>query len=419
MKNRIFALSLAVLMVLAFAAPSLAQVTIEYWQYYYESKVKLIDELIKVFEEQNPGIKVEHITFPYDSFNEQVAAAVAAGQGPDVLNIFYGWLPMYLKEGFLQPLPEEYFSVEEIENRFIPMVNAVKVDGRYWALPTAVRSLASSTTLITLREGFDGPPATWDELLEMAIKLTRRTDRGALVRSGYGWNVTGQDWHLFREVLLRQWGVAPLSEDNRTVTMNSDPAAYEVMEWWIDWSRKYGVGEEEGRGLYRDTFLAGRASMIVDGSFGIGTISANPNLNWAVAELPVKEIGGEKANFGSFWAHAITRNATGEKLEAAAKFLEFITSDEVQRVWLERVGELPASRELAQDPELRNDPVYGPFVRGLEYSHATFFVDEQKERELIIDAVDKVLLLNAPVKDTLDQLVEDLQKVRDEYFNSL
>ena len=151
MKNRIFALSLAVLMVLAFAAPSLAQVTIEYWQYYYESKVKLIDELIKVFEEQNPGIKVEHITFPYDSFNEQVAAAVAAGQGPDVLNIFYGWLPMYLKEGFLQPLPEEYFSVEEIENRFIPMVNAVKVDGRYWALPP-VRTWPSSTTLITLKK---------------------------------------------------------------------------------------------------------------------------------------------------------------------------------------------------------------------------------------------------------------------------
>ena len=210
MKNRIFALSLAVLMVLAFAAPSLAQVTIEYWQYYYESKVKLIDELIKVFEEQNPGIKVEHITFPYDSFNEQVAAAVAAGQGPDVLNIFYGWLPMYLKEGFLQPLPEEYFSVEEIENRFIPMVNAVKVDGRYWALPTAVRSLALFYNVDHFKEeGFDGPPATWDELLEMAIKLTRRTDRGALVRSGYGWNVTGQDWHLFREVLLRQWGVAP------------------------------------------------------------------------------------------------------------------------------------------------------------------------------------------------------------------
>lgn len=420
MRKRSLVLVLAAAMVLVLAATSLADVTIEYWQYYYESKVQLIDELIKEFEAQNPGIKVKHITFPYDTFNEQVAAAVAAGQGPDVLNIFYGWLPTYLKEGFLQPLPEEYFPVEEIEERFIPMVSAVKVDGKYWALPTAVRSLALFYNVDHFaEEGFTEPPKTWDELLEMAIKLTRRTDRGALIRQGYGWNVTGQDWHLFREVLLRQWGVKPLSDDNRTVTMNSGPAAYEVLQWWIDWSKKYGVGEEEGRGLYRDSFIAGRASMIVDGSFGIGTISANPNLNWAVAELPVKEIGGEKANFGSFWAHAITRNAQGEKLEAAAKFLQFITSDDVQRIWLERVGELPASRQLAQDPELAQDPVYGPFVRGLEYAHATFFVDEQVERELIVEAVDKILLLDAPVKETLDKLVEDLQKVRDEYFNSL
>lgn len=413
-------LVLALMVVLVMSATSFAQVTIEYWQYYYESKVKLVDELIKEFEAQNPDIKVKHITFPYDNFNEQVATAVSAGTGPDVLNIFYGWLPMYRVENFLQPLPEKYFPHEKIENDFIPMVSAVKMDGEYWALPTAVRSLALFYNTDHFAEaGFADAPKTWDELLEMAIALTRRSDRGALMRSGYGWNVTGQDWHLFRETLLRQWGVKPYSDDNRTVTMNSDPAAYDVMEWWIDWSRKYGIGEEEGRGLYRDTFLAGRASMIIDGSFGLGTISANPNLKWAVAELPVKEIGGEKANFGSFWAHAITRNATGEKLEAAAKFIEFITSEETQKLWLDRVGELPASTQLAQDPALREHSLYGPFIRGLEYSHATFFVDEQTERELIVDAVDRILLTDAPVKETLDQLVDDLQKVRDKYFNSL
>ena len=411
-------LVLSLLLVLVLASSSFAQVTIEYWQYYFESKVKLVDELIMEFEKQNPDIKVKHITFPYASFNEQVSAAVAAGTGPDVLNIFYGWLPMYMKEGFLQPLPATYFPTEKVEQNFIPMTSAVKVDGQYWALPTAVRSLALFYNTEHFAEaGFDGPPQTWDELLEMGIALTKRTDRGALTRSGYGWNVTGQDWHLFREVLLRQWGVQPFSDDNRTVLMNSDPAAYEVMEWWIDWSKEHGIGEEEGRGLYRDTFLAGRASMIVDGSFGIGTISANPNLKWAVAELPVKELGGEKANFGSFWAHAITRDATGDKLEASAKFLEFITSDEVQKIWLERVGELPASRTLSQDEALRQHPVYGPFIRGLEYAHATYFVDEQLEREIIVDAVDKVLLLDTPVQEALDEMVTELQKVRDAHFN--
>lgn len=409
---------LALLLVFVVSAPSFAQVTIEYWQYFFESKIDLVDELIVEFEAANPGIKVKHVNFPYDTFSEQVGASVPAGTGPDVLNLFYGWLPMYRDSGFLQPLPEEYFPIDEIENNFIPMVEAVKMDGQYWALPTAVRSLALFyNTDHFAAAGFEAPPQTWQELLDMAIALTQRSSRGALVNAGYAWNVTGQDWHLFREVLLRQWGVVPISEDNRQVTMNSDPAAYEVMEWWIDWSRKHGVGEEEGRGWYRDAFIGGRASMMIDGSFALGTVAGNPNLNWQVAELPVREIGGEKSNFGSFWAHAITRNATGEKLEAAAKFVQFITSPEVQKLWLERVGELPASRELALDPELREHPEYGPFIRGLEYAHATFFVDEEEERELLVDAVDKVLLENMPVKEALDEVVAEMQKLRDEFWS--
>lgn len=412
-------LLLTLLLVFLVSSTTFAQVTIEYWQYFYESKINLIDELIVEFEAKNPGIKVKHVNFPYDTFSEQVGASVPAGTGPDVLNLFYGWLPMYRDAGFLQPLPEEYFPVEQIERDFIPMVKAVQMDGQYWALPTAVRSLALFYNTDHFAEaGFSEPPRTWQELLDMAVALTKRSSKGALVNAGYAWNVTGQDWHLFREVLLRQWGVKPFSDDNRIVTMNSDPAAYEVMEWWIDWSRKYGVGEEEGRGWYRDAFIGGRASMMVDGSFALGTVGANPNLNWKVAELPVREIGGEKSNFGSFWAHAITRNATGEKLEAAAKFVQFITSPEVQKVWLEKVGELPASSELAQDPVLREHPKYGPFIRGLEYAHATFFVDEQEERELLVDAVDKILLENASVKETLDQLVEDMQVLRDAFWST-
>lgn len=44
------------------------EVVIEYWQYFYESKVNLIDELIKEFEAENPGIKVVHQNFPYDNY---------------------------------------------------------------------------------------------------------------------------------------------------------------------------------------------------------------------------------------------------------------------------------------------------------------------------------------------------------------
>ncbi|MBO1912236.1 extracellular solute-binding protein, partial [Microvirga sp. 3-52] len=81
------------------------EIVLDYWQYAFDAKVKLMDELIEEFEADNPGIKVKQTNFPYDQYNEKVAAQVPAGKGPDVINLFYGWVPKYVDSGYLQPLP--------------------------------------------------------------------------------------------------------------------------------------------------------------------------------------------------------------------------------------------------------------------------------------------------------------------------
>src|SRR5579862_5043572 len=108
----------------AAAAQAQPATTITYWQYYFESKVKLMDALIPQFERQNPGIHVVQETFPYDSYNQKVASAIPAGQGPDVVNLYYGWLPLYVGSGYLQALPAQVFPTAGIEREFVPMIKA-------------------------------------------------------------------------------------------------------------------------------------------------------------------------------------------------------------------------------------------------------------------------------------------------------
>ncbi|HEY7601398.1 MAG TPA: extracellular solute-binding protein, partial [Methylomirabilota bacterium] len=94
---------IALAMTLALAGGAAAQtVEIEYWQYTFAQRVQAIDELIKRFEAENPGIKVKHTHVPYDDFRLKIAAAIPAGQGPDVVQLFYGWLQDYLKAKLLQ-----------------------------------------------------------------------------------------------------------------------------------------------------------------------------------------------------------------------------------------------------------------------------------------------------------------------------
>ena len=73
------------------ALGSAQAVEIEYWQYVFDTRVQAMDQLIANFEEANPDITVNHQTFPYADYQTRVVAANVAGQGPDVVQLFYGW----------------------------------------------------------------------------------------------------------------------------------------------------------------------------------------------------------------------------------------------------------------------------------------------------------------------------------------
>lgn len=392
-KERAFGFILGLLSTVAVYAA--AQVTIVYWQYEFATKVTAINELIKMFEAENPGIRVVHETFPYAAFAEKVAAAVPAGTGPHIVNLYYGWLPAWQRAGYLQPLPEEWFRPEEIEAEFAPLIKAAKMDGRYWGLPTAVRTLALFYNIDLFEQfGITKPPETWEEFLEIARKLTV-WQGGTLVRAGFGMAPDGQDHHLVREVLIRQFGGVPYSDDYRQV-LYASPEGARALQFYADMALVHRIGEPDFpfpgvAGYYREGFNAGLIAMIIDGSFAIGTIRRGATFRWGVAELPKLTPDGERHNFASFWMHSLTPRAKGPELEAAAKFLQFITSERAMELWLKLVGELPARMSLLDRQDLLEDPVYGPFMRALPYSHATFFVDEARQRQIMIDAILRVI----------------------------
>ena len=395
------------------------KVTVTYWQYYFESKVKLMDTLIKQFEGQNPGLHVAQETFPYDSYNQKVASAVPAGQGPDIVNLFYGWLPLYVDSGYLVPLPKDAFPAAQVEREFVPMVKAAKFGGKYWALPTAVRTLALFYNRELFRKaGIGRAPLTWDEFLADAQRLTERDSRGNVVVEGFGISPEGQDHQLIREVLFRQWGTAPYSSDGKRAAYNT-PRGAEALRWYTDLVTKSKVaviGFFPGGNGYRDAFKASKAAMIVDGSFAIGDIRSHAKFDWGVAQLPRRTAGGTPSNFGSFWVHGLTTKAKGPQLEASVKFLKFITSPETQRLWLQQVGEIPASKALAGDPKLAADPVYGPFIQSLPYAHATFFIDEAGQRQVLLDAVNEVILNHKDPQAALDDAAAKESKILGEFW---
>jgi len=408
----------------ATAAPAEAAskpVTIEYWQYNFDPCVTAMTQLIDKFEAKNPNIKVvQNADIPYAEYRDKIAASVPAGVGPDVATLFYGWQSAWIDAGYLVPLPEDAFPPSMVAEKFSPMVQASFVDGTLYTLPTAVRTLALFYNKDLMEAaGLDpnSPPTTLNELREQAVQCTQRDADGNLAVEGFVTDLGAQDHHWFREVLVRQFGGQPYSDDGRTVMYNSD-AGLQAWNYLLGFKTELETGDNTLFNGSTDAFVAGKVCFHVDGSFRLGTLAKNaPDMNFGVAELPTKD--GIKSTFGSYWTHGITKKAAADpaRFAASVKFLQFITSPEAGALWVKIVGELPAQLEAGSDPALKADEKLGAFARGLAYAHATTFADESKQRQALIDAYDMVVLNGEDPKVALDTAAQTDQEVLDAFYS--
>lgn len=403
------------------AAPAEGVVEIEYWQYNFADRITVMDELIAQFEAENPGIKVIHNSeIPYDQYRDTIAARVPAGVGPDVVTLFYAWQPTWVDQGYIVPLPADQFPADEIAATFSPLVSASFQDGELYTLPTAVRTLGLFYNKDLMAEkGLDpeNPPTTIDELIEQAQKCTTFDDAGNYVTMGFPVSPSGQGHQWFREVLLRQFGQEPQSEDNRTIQWNASEGGYKAWDLFVSFENELKTGDATLFDGDPNWFLNGLVCFTIDGSFRLATIKKNaPDLNFGVTELPL--VNDVKANFGSYWTHGITNRAASDpaRMDAAVKFLKFITTPEAGLQWVAGTGELPAQLAAAADPALLADPKLGAFAASLPYASSTWLVDETVVRQAVLDAYDAIKLNGADAHEELDFAVDTVQESYDAYW---
>ncbi|MCO5731216.1 extracellular solute-binding protein [Rhizobium sp. SSA_523] len=398
----------------SFAFNAAQAVEIEYWQYVFDTRVKAMDQLIAEFQKANPDITVKQVTFPYADYQTRVIAANMSGNGPDVMQLFYGWLDKFVAGGILQPLPQDAFPHAKIESEFFPIVSAMKREGEYYGLPTAVRSLALFYNKKLFSEaGLDPnkPPQTLEEFVAAGEKIAKRDDAGNLVVAGSTLDMAGQDHQWWREVLIRQYGGVPYTEDDTKVAYDSEAGA-KALAFYTSLQLEKKIGQagfmDEGQAAFR----GGKAGMTIDGTFRLGSFRTIKDFEWGVTELPANA-EGVRSNYASYFANGINAKTTGEELEASKKFLAYISSPEAMDIWLKTVGELPARRAAAMTDANLKDPVFGPFLKGLEYAHTTMFKDEAAQRQNAIDMVNRILLESQPVAESLKQAAEAEQEIID------
>ncbi len=349
----------------ALPAPAQAPVTIVHWQHFHEGRANALRGLVQVFERQNPGIRVQTDLPPYEQYFAKLLSSLAAGTGPDVFQIAMENAEQFINAGFLAPVPSSVATPEFIRDNYLPWTTErFRRGAQYYGLPTDVQHLVMYINDELARDaGLDParPPQTWDELIAAARRATKRDAAGNIVQAGLD---TRYRWAVYSS-LLYQYVEGPV------IDARARRATYDSPQGIAAWK----VAEALLRGptaVDSPRFLPGqrkwefrRAVFYINHPVNRSVIAAlAPDIKYTIAPIP--RIAGKPLVVpGHHWAYVV--NARSRNVEAAWKWVSFLTSRTGQRTWMKNAGDLPATPSLLSEEPNAVVRESLKFVRPVDY----------------------------------------------------
>jgi multiple sugar transport system substrate-binding protein len=134
------------------------------------ARTDVIKGLLADFEEANPDIKVELVSPPTDQADQKIQQMLQSGSGIDVLEVRDITVGPFAANGWLHDMSAELEDWDGWENLTPNAAKYAKTaDGETWYIPYGFYGLSLFYRTDLVEEaGFDGPPKSWDDLLDQA-----------------------------------------------------------------------------------------------------------------------------------------------------------------------------------------------------------------------------------------------------------
>ena len=318
------------------------------------ARTPVFQHLIAVFERANPDIHVEYVGIPSASVQQKYDTAIAGGATPDVGGVTTSYLSDLVGQDALEPL-DDRLSASPLHDKLLPdLVDDVRKasgDHQLYALPSS-----ANLDVIWYRKDWFAqaglqPPATWDELLADAAKLT---DKAA---NRYGYTIRGGAGSVFQllseayaysgvPAFFTTTGTSTAADPGNVDLVAKIAALYGKATPTADVNNSYTQMVAE--------FTGGSVAMMHHnlGSSGDLLKALGPDKVGAIP-LPVGPSGKRTVVPNPTDGFAVFK--AGEHQDAAWKFVQFLLSKDSNSYWNQQVGQIPANTDVYADAWLRAD----------------------------------------------------------------
>lgn len=364
-KHLVARASAALLAATVLAAPGATRaedaITLNVWMHEHPPRLPLDRDIAAEFEKQNPNVKVALTIIPTADFDQKLEVALASGAGPDVFNQSSFELGQFYSSKVVAPVDlaaVDAASNDDLVKRYGVGISGVTFGDKIYGFPTEVSNYACvANRELWAKAGLDpakDAPKTWEELIDVAAKLTLRDKEGNPTQRGFDFNWSGPIfmWLTFNS-MVDQLGGTMVDEKNYTANMNS-PQVAKTLTYWSDWVNKYKLGGPQYT-MSRDAFLAKElATECTFGSWGKGQFK-EAKVDYAFFPVPRWKDGPVDTGFNSY-AYYMMVNARDDaaKRSAAWKFVNYYASQAVRLY--EVAGLFTTFPGVAELPSYKADP---------------------------------------------------------------
>ena len=331
MKKILLAL-LTVAVVLTSCGPAKTEIELYYYKQENQDGLKL---LVNEFQKDNPNISVKLLVIPNDA-DSAMSTRASQGELPAIMQMqSYARVQEYASKGYLVDLS----GTEVISKVVDSALPAVTYDGKPYALPMDFAGIGIIYNKDIFADLGLEPPETYDELEVVCEELQAAgiVPFAALLKEN--WSV-GHFITMIHTALLQD----VCSYDDFIAGMNSGDLSYGC----VDTNRLFSIldfyganmnsnaAEMDGAAQQR-SFGTGEAAMMVQGLWGyIDAMKVNPDLNAGFIPFPVFNDPAKNKLYADVDScFGISAQASEEEKAAAMAFLDWLSSEKGQKLWVE------------------------------------------------------------------------------------
>ena len=318
--------------------------------------------LLTGFQKKNPKIKIKFSTTTgaQAGYQQTLQTRISGGRLPDVFIAPPEQLPALVKAHAVKDLTSESFMDR------IGDTNKAQssVDGKVWTMSISSWSNAMAYNKDLLaKAGYDRLPETWDEFLDMLVKLKQAGVKEPYLEPKGGLGAPVEGW-LGAESKGQSQTIDQQISDKKTTFEKAYSPLYakweELIKRGVMGSNVTGLGDDQ----VRTEFVNGRLAVMPSGYWDVNTFNGAKNLNYSFGLYPKLKASDESYAPGSADSgYAISAKLSGEKLKAAEKFLDYISSPEGLKTAQDALGSIPSTKNFTPQLDEKFKEPYEQYIK--------------------------------------------------------